>query len=81
MLCMLPIMLVLYSNMNNNDVKILLLGCSIRVFMIRNRSVYAFECILNVLLERIELVNTVPCIFICADCSIREYQSDFSPLY
>ena len=35
MLFMLPIMLVLCSNMNNIDVKILLLECSIRVFTIR----------------------------------------------
>ena len=34
MFFMLPIMLVLSSNMNNTDVKILLLKCSIRVFMI-----------------------------------------------
>ena len=31
----LPIMLVLCSNMNNIDVKILLLECSIRIFTIR----------------------------------------------
>ena len=42
-------------------------------------SIYAFQCILNVLLECIELFNTVQCIFICT-CSIREHQSDFSPL-
>ena len=46
-------------------------------------SIYAFQCILNILLGRIEPFNTVEriSIFICADCSIREYQSDFSPLY
>ena len=35
MLFMLPIMLVLWSNMNNINVKILLLECSIKVFTIR----------------------------------------------
>ena len=34
MLFMLPIMLVLCSNMNNTDAKILLFECSIRVFTI-----------------------------------------------
>ena len=68
MLFMLPIMLVLCSNMNNADVKILLLECSIRVFTIRGYyiglfdSINAFQRILNVLLERIEPFNTVQCI-------------------
>ena len=77
MLVILPIMLVLCSNMNNIDVKILLLECSIRVFTIRVYigvfySIYKFQCILNALLECIELFNTVKFIFICADFSIRE---------
>ena len=42
-------------------------------------SIYAFQCILNVLLKCIEPFNTVQC-FICTNCSIREYQSDFNPL-
>ena len=42
--------------------------------------IYEFQCILNVLLECIELFNTVLFAFICADCSIREYRSNFSPL-
>ena len=41
---------------------------------------YAFQCILNLLLEHIEQFNTAQCIFISTDCSIREYRSDFSPL-
>ena len=61
MLFMLPIMLVLCSNMNNIDIKFLLLECSIRV---RYKiglldSIYSFQCILNVLLECIEPFNTV----------------------
>ena len=64
MLFMLPIMLVLCFNMKNIDVKILLLECSIRVFTIRAYmgvfySIYEFQCILNALLECIELFNTV----------------------
>ena len=60
-------MLVLCSNMNNNDVKILLLECFIRVFMIFEEvylilSIYAFQFIQNILLECIELFNTVHCI-------------------
>ena len=43
-------------------------------------SIYVFQCILNVLLECIELFNTVHMYFICTNCSIREYRSDFSPL-
>ena len=43
-------------------------------------SIYAFQCNLNVILERTEPCNTVQCIFICTDCSIREYRSDFSSL-
>ena len=77
------IMLVLCSNMNNIDVRILLLECSIRVFTIRAYvfySIYEYKCILNVLLECIELFNTVLIYFIWADCSIREHRSDFSPL-
>ena len=42
--------------------------------------IYEFQCILNVLLECIELFNTVLFAFICTDCSIREYRSNFSPL-
>ena len=62
MLFMLPIMLVLCSNMKNIDVKFLLLECSIRVFTIQAYVcfiLYKFQCILNVLLECIELFNTV----------------------
>ena len=36
-------------------------------------SIYAFHWILNVLTEHIKPFNTVQCIFICTDCSIREY--------
>ena len=85
MLFMLPIMFVLYSNMNNIDVRSSLLEYSIRVLRYKNiiglfNSTYAFQCILNVLLERIELLNTVQCIFICTNYSIREFRSDFSQL-
>ena len=38
-----------------------------------------FQCILNALLESIKPFNTTY-VFVCIDCSIREYQSDFSPL-
>ena len=55
---MLPIMLVLCSNMNSIVVNILLLEYSIKVFMILLiglfDSICAFQCILNFLLERIE---------------------------
>ena len=64
---MLPIVLVLCFDMNNLGVKFLLLECCIRVFTIREQvcsglldSIYAFQCILNVLLERIEPFITVP---------------------
>ena len=52
--------------MNNIDVKILLLECSIRVFMIQEQVCLTltmhFKCILYVLLERIEPFSTVECI-------------------
>ena len=44
-------------------------------------SIYAFHCILNALLGHIKLFNTVQMYFIYTDCSVRVYQSDFSPLY
>ena len=61
---MLPIMLVLCSSMNNINVKILLFECSIGIFAIREKVclILAFQCIMNVLLERIEPFNTVQCI-------------------
>ena len=62
MLFLLPIMLVLCSNMNNINVKILLLECSIRVFAIQEwvcLILSTFQCILNVLLE---CINTAQCI-------------------
>ena len=42
---------------------------------------YAFQCILNTLLESIKPFNTVQC-NLCTPiyCSVREYQFDFSPL-
>ena len=43
-------------------------------------SIYEFQCILNALLGCIELFNAVLFIFMCTDCAIREYRSDFSPL-
>ena len=59
---MLPIMLVLCSNMNNINVRILLIECSIRAFTIRAYVlyfIYEYKYILNALLECIELFNTV----------------------
>ena len=44
-------------------------------------SIHAFQSILNDLLEGTELLNSVQCIFICIEYSVREYQSDFSPLH
>ena len=61
MLFMLPIMFVLCSNMNNINVKILLLECSFRVFTIQEYVcliLSAFQCILYVLLEHIKPFNT-----------------------
>ena len=43
-------------------------------------SIYESQDILNALLECTELFNTVKFIFICANCSIRKYRSDISPL-
>ena len=37
--------------------------------------------IMNVLLECIEPLNPVQCIFICSNCYIKEYRFDFSPLH
>ena len=55
MLFILPIMLVFFFNMNNIDVRILLLEFSIRVFTIRAYVCFIeYKCILNVLLEYIE---------------------------
>ena len=63
--------LVLCSIKNNTDVKILLLECSIRVFMIRGQILH--ECSNH----RSNHYNTV---LICTDCSIREYRFDCSLL-
>ena len=55
-------MLVLYSNMNNINVKVLLLECSVRVLTILEYVcliLSAFQYILNVVLEHIKLFNTV----------------------
>ena len=45
-------------------------------------SIHAFQCILNDLLEGIELLNSVQCTMkICIEYSVGEYWSDFSPLH
>ena len=63
MLFMLPIMLVLCSNMNSTDVKFLLFECSILEYLRYEVGLFdAFKQILNVLLECIVPFNTVQCI-------------------
>ena len=66
--------------MNNSDAKIYCLNALLEYFYdVRIGlfdSICEFQCILNV-----EQFNTLHCIFILTDCSVREHQSDFSPLY
>ena len=83
MLFMLPIMLVFCSYMNNINVKILFLECSIRVFTIWEKVCLLYRCMHFSNSDcSIRVYWTVlKCImyFICAGCSVREYRSDFSP--
>ena len=66
-----------YSNLLSSQLKS---SCKVYLRIGLFDSIYAFQCTLNVLLEPIEPFNIVQCTFICANCSIGEYRSDFSPL-
>ena len=55
-------MLVICSNMNDIDVKIYCLDCIYDMRIGQFDSIFAFQFILNVLLEHIEPFNTVQCI-------------------
>ena len=80
---MLPIMLALCSNMNNINEKFCCLNVLSGYLPYENRSIWFYLCISEHSEYSIRAHGTVQhCTwyFICADCSIREYQSDCSPL-